>query len=104
MPLPEEFGQWTNVDERLMELNSRLLAWQLISDNIETDLTELFAAAQRHYQRSAADVLVQIKKDPEQVEQIVEAVSRGMLLEAFEQALNDMDEVRDVTLEIGEDG
>lgn len=102
--LSDEFGQWgDNLDERLKEFNSRMLAWRMILRDSESDLTEIFVAAQRRFEALAdAELDSRILSAPN-IPKAVAQTRRGIFLEAFERVLDDFDEIQTVALDVEDD-
>src|ERR1035441_6233482 len=86
-------AQTSEAVARLEIINSRLLAWQITGDAIWTPLVELFDTAGRRDARIMDDTLAAIDNDMENAAQYVEMAPVMALLEAFEQALDDLDKV-----------
>lgn len=89
--LPDEFGKWATPEERMFELNSRLIAWA-----IEARLEDLFAAACRRY---LAGVLPTVKEITEgaPAEERLNALPLDLLLTMFESTLDDLDNVLELS-------
>lgn len=101
MSLTNEFGRWGgNLDERLKELNSRLLAWYLILREGGSDLSEVFETAKRRFQEVATLELQDRILPADDVPAAVAATARGILLQAFEDALDDFDQLNEVTQDV----
>lgn len=99
MKIPRDFGEWTSADEHLDELTSRLLAWQMTGN----DLPTIFDAACRRYERLTSVTIRRIGTDPENLFKHLEDADSHALLAAFDEALNDLDELLRASNELEED-
>lgn len=91
--LPDELGRHKDTESRLKDLQSRLLAWEL-----EGQLDELWAAAMRRYKIQAKVTLDKVREDPRHALQYVTVSSSYTILDVFEAALEDMDQLKLVAM------